>query len=265
MVAGLPTTGWLSKWPVDDEHPENAIPSEKDRDADPLEFGYWLQDLALKAERAEKRNDHAAALRFYSAMAKAVPDRAIAFSKMCGESEALGDIQTAINSCGDALLREGVRLGDYERFVRLVVSKPGKLSDKEIAALGQVIEHMKEDTEGRGAVDRNECEIGVRTSNLVQLRECTSALVASAPNDPKTITYQWALAVQEGKFDDADKLVVRASTLGVHVEAMRRTTAEGEKRRRLILFVICASTLLVAAALFAGRAALRRRLIPDPA
>ena len=260
-----PSTGWLSKRPVDDQHPEDGIPTESERNADPLEFGYWLQDVALKAERADKRGDHAAALRFYATLAKAVPDRAVAYSKMCNEYEALGDVEKATSACGDALLRDGVRLGDYTHFVRLIVSKPGKLGEKEVAALGNVIQHMRDDPQGQGAVDEIECEVGVRTSNVAQLRECTTALIARAPNDPKTVTYQWALAIQEGKFDDADRLVERASTLGVHVEAMRQATAAGEKQHRMMLFVIFASALLVAVAALAGGAALRRRLSPNPA
>jgi tetratricopeptide (TPR) repeat protein len=260
-----PATGWLSRRTVDDDNPENSIPTNKERNDDPLDFGYWLQDVALKAERADKRGDHASALKFYSTLAKAVPDRAIGFSKMCGEYEALGDLEQATNSCGEALMRDGVRLGDYQRFVRLVLHKPGKLSETEVGALAQVVQHMKDDPEAKGVVDEVECEIGVRTSNMAQLRECTTALAARAPNDPKTVTYQWALAIQEGKFDDADRLVERASTLGVHVEAMRQTTADSEKRHRLILFVIFAGVLLAGAAAFAGRAAFRRRLTADPA
>jgi tetratricopeptide (TPR) repeat protein len=268
---GLPgvkasSSGTLSQWPVDDDHPENAIPGEADRNADPLEFGYWIQDVAMKAERADKHGDHAAALRFYGALAKAVPDRAVSFSRMCNEYEALGDIDSAINSCGDALMLDGVRLGDYEHFVRLVLAKPGKLGDKEVAALGQVVQHMKDDPHGQSAVDEIECQIGVRTSNVAQLRECTAALAAKAPDAPKTVTYQWALAIQEGKFAEADRLVARAGTLGVPVEAMKQTTAAGEKRRRLIVLgILLLSTLVAGAAAFLTRNVWRRRLISNPA
>ena len=74
----VPASGWLSKWHVDREHPEANSPTVKDRNADPLEFGYWLQDLVWKAERAAKSGDHALAAKLYMALATAVPDRAIA-------------------------------------------------------------------------------------------------------------------------------------------------------------------------------------------
>ena len=261
-----PSTGWLSKRPVDDQHPEDGIPTEKREERRSSRVRILAAGRrARRRERADKRGDHAAALRFYATLAKAVPDRAVAYSKMCNEYEALGDVEKATSACGDALLRDGVRLGDYTHFVRLIVGKPGKLNEKEVAALGNVIQHMRDDPQGQGTVDEIECEVGVRTSNVAQLRECTTALLARAPNDPKTVTYQWALAVQEGEFDDADELVERASTLGVHVEAMRQATAAGEKQHRMTLFVIFASALLVAVAALAGGAALRRRLSPNPA
>jgi tetratricopeptide (TPR) repeat protein len=258
-----PATGWLSRWKIDDDHPENSIPSEKERNAEPLEFGYWLQDVVLKAERATKRGDHAAAVKFYLALAKAVPDQAVSFVKLCEECEALGDIDRATSSCADALLRNGVQVKDYTRFAHLVISKPGRLTDRETAALGQVIQHMKDDPAGREAVYDVECEVGVRTSNLAQLRECTAALAARAPEDKETLTYQWALAIQEGHFDQAEKLIERARSAGVSVEAMEHTTATDERRHRFaVTLAIVGVVLLLGGAGVAGRAVARRRRVP---
>ena len=259
-----PATGWLSRWKIDDDHPENSIPSEKERNAEPLEFGYWLQDVVLKAERATKRGDHAAAVKFYLALAMAVPDQAVSFVKLCEEYEALGDIARATSSCADALLRNGVQVKDYTRFAHLVVSRPGRLTDRATAALGQVNQHMKDDPAGREAVYDVECEVGVRTSNVAQLRECTAALAARAPEDKDTITYQWALAIQEGHFDQAEKLIERARSAGVQVEAMKQTTAADERRHRLaVTLAIVGVVLLLGGAGVAGRALARRRRVPS--
>ena len=102
-----------------------GIPSEAERNADPLEFGYWIQDVAAKAARASKNGDHLTAARLYGALGKAVPDRAVNFVKMCEEYEALGDLAKAADACGDALLRDGARVSDYSRFVHLMLTKPG--------------------------------------------------------------------------------------------------------------------------------------------
>jgi tetratricopeptide (TPR) repeat protein len=259
----LPRGGWLSRWPIDDAHPENSIPDEKARNSDPLEFGYWLQDLALKAERAAKAGDHAAAVRYYKALAQTVPDRAISYVKLCEEYEALGDHDRAVNSCGEALLRDGAKVRDYTRFVQLTLAKPGQISQKETAALKQVIRHMQEDPEGREASAELECEVGTRTSNAAQLRECTAALSARAPDDPKTLTYRWALAMQEGQFDVANKLLDRARSIGLSVDTMKQTTVATEKRHRLrMVLVLVAIALFLSGAGVAGRAVLRRRWTP---
>ena len=88
----------LSKWPVSDQDPESSVPTAKQLQTDPLEGGYWLQDVATKAELASKRGDHKAAVKFYQAMLKAVPNRAISMIKMCKEFEEMGDFNNAVNS-----------------------------------------------------------------------------------------------------------------------------------------------------------------------
>jgi hypothetical protein len=253
----------LSRWPVDDAHPESSIPSDKDRDADPLQFGYWLQDVSWKAEIASKRDDHAAAARYYRALGLAVHDRAVAFVKACEEYEALGDRDQAIEMCGQALLRDGLTVKDYDHFVHLVLGQTRPLTDKETFALAQVLDHMREDPAGRDVVDDLECQVGARTSNVAQLRECTAALAARSPDDPRTISYLWALAVAEDDGSGAEVLVERARTAGVapqDVERMSHTTQTSVWHRRVrTVLVVVAFCLLAAAMAVAGRAVAARR------
>ena len=85
-----------------------------------------------------------------------------------------------------------------------------------------------------------------------------AALVARAPDDAKTIQYQWALAMAEGKLDAAEKLVARARGLGISVDNMQRATLtdvhERWWRRGLVV--------LAAALLFGAVAVLFRRRRP---
>jgi tetratricopeptide (TPR) repeat protein len=258
-----PQGHWLSKWPVDDEHPEKSIPSEKDRNADPLQFGYWLQDVALKGEHASKTGDHLAAAKYYNVLALAVPERAIGYTKTCDEYEAAGERDKAINACAEALLHDGLLVKDYTHFVHLMLGKPGKLTEKDIGALTQVLAHMREDPGGRDFADALECEVGTRTANLAQLRECTAALAARAPNSPETISYEWALAVQEGNFTEAQGILERAKTAGVPAESlenMKRTMERQANRRYLQLALITlALVMAIGAAGVALRNARRRR------
>ena len=259
----------LSRWPVDAEHPELNIPSEKDRNAEPLEFGYWLQDVATRADHASKSGDHAAAARYYGALAAAVPDRAVGYVKMCQELEAAGDLQRAVDACGNALLRDGTTVADYSRFVGLVLSKPGALSAKEVGALDQVVVHMREDPAGRDVVDDLECRIATRTGNVAQLEECTSVLASRAPDDARTIAYQWALAVQEGRMEDAEMLDARAGAAGIAPESlatMRKVVHDWQRARAWRIGLgVTAIALLLAAAIVAGAATMRKRVTPAPA
>jgi tetratricopeptide (TPR) repeat protein len=254
---GRPAPGQnLSKWPINMEHPEDFIPPEQERNADPLQFGYWIQDVAANAEHASKQGDHETAVKLYAALGKAVPDRAISYVKTCEEYEVMGDLSQAANACGQAILRDGVHVSDYTRFVHLMLTKPGDLRDKDIAALAMVLDHMKKDPTGAEAAADLECQVGTRTSNVLQLRECTGALAAKAPDDPKTITYLWALAVAEGRFDDARKLGERAKAAGVSddgVEAMRRATASNESRHQWTILSLFAAAVFVAGIAFLSR------------
>jgi tetratricopeptide (TPR) repeat protein len=262
----VPTTrvrkaGWLSHWPIDKDNPESSIPTEAQRNAEPLEFGYWLQDLALRAEHeSTKTGDHAQAVKYYLAMAIAVPEPAVSYVKVCEEYEALGDIEKAQNACGVALSHDGVKVKDYARFVHLVLRKPGALSTKEVAALGHVIDHMKSEPEGRDAAYELECEVGTRTENVDQLLECTALLGTLAPEAPSTLTYEWELAVLEGRFADARDLIAHAKSIGVHTDNMTKTTDAKEKQSRVRTALLAATiALLLGSAAFGAYAWLGRR------
>jgi tetratricopeptide (TPR) repeat protein len=233
---------WLGKWSVDLEHPEQSIPPEKERNADPLQFGYWLQDLDQLAERASKKGDHGAALRYFKAMALAVPDRAISYIKICEEQQALGDLRSAIEACGQALLRDGVSEPNFVKFVRLVLSQPGLLAAKDAAALEAVIAHMRSGSVASPVVDTLECEVGVRIEKQAMLAECTPGLVARAPTDPDTIWFQWNLAMMQHKYGSARGLVDdawKAGMTGDRVAEMKAATgtAEGRYWARMALMV----------------------------
>jgi tetratricopeptide (TPR) repeat protein len=234
---------YLSKWPVDDKDPVSSIPNETDRNGDPLQFGYWLQDATLKAARASNRGDHDAAAKFYQALSVAVPDRAVSFVKMCNEYELAGETDNALKACGDALLRDGVSVGDYTRFIRMELEKSGPLSPKEVTALGNILAHMKDDPNGRDVYPEMECEVGTRTSNVTMLRECAAAFAAVAPNDVRTISYQWALATEERKFGAAERLIEQAQAMGLRqdsIDNMKRTTEARQKNywfRQLLIMM----------------------------
>src|SRR4029078_11026008 len=80
----LGDNGQLSrKSKINDADHESSIPDDKTKNANPLEFGYLLQDLLVRAEDAKKEKDYQAVIRYDRAIAKGVPDRAKGWGKLC--------------------------------------------------------------------------------------------------------------------------------------------------------------------------------------
>ncbi len=234
--------GDLSAWKIDDADPEKSIPSEKEQNRDPVQFGYWLQDLTARAAGASKRGDHAASIKYYRAMAKAVPDRSVAFAKLCDEYEAMNDRESAVAACGLGLFREGVTNKDYVHYANLVLTLPGRLNDVQVNALNTIVKHLREDPNEAALADELECESGVRTNNAAELEECTTGMAARAPNEPKTLVYEWNLAMQHSDYDAAMQILARAKTVPqMKPEAianMESETAATQKDRRSLGWLI---------------------------
>jgi hypothetical protein len=257
-----PPGAMMSIWAVDDKDPEGHIPSEADRNANPLQMGYWLQDLIFKAELAVKHDDHQAAIKYYRAMHKAVPNRALPVLRLCDEYEKTNDLHAAINACGSALLLEGLTINDYAHFVRLVLRQPGNLSLKDVQAMMNVIGNVKQQYAGSNAPYELECEVAMRINDLEKLKECTAGLATTAPNDPQALYYEWTLAMQQNDFRRARDLLAQAKISGVKDETlhnMELSLAKNSKRHRLWIGVATGGALLVLLALGFGIATHSRR------
>ncbi|MDP8999680.1 MAG: hypothetical protein M3O46_06170 [Myxococcota bacterium] len=260
--------GDIGDWKINEEFPDSEIPGEGARNRNPLQFGYWLQDVTARALKASNAGDHETAIKFFKALAKAVPDRAIAFGKLCTEYAAIGQRDNAIVACSEALLREGVLLGDYAQYVHVVLDKSGPLNDKEIAALTDVVKHVRDDPNGGDAAAVEiECDIGVKMRDASRLQQCTYAMSARAPNAAKTLTYEWSLAMVQGRYEEAERLIQLANEGSMRPDGlaqMERETARERSRHRMALVFGGASALLLIAALALATAAFRRRSAVSP-
>ena len=206
----------LPKLPrIDEANPAASVPTPQERDADPMRFAYYLQELIDRAQQATERGDHKTAARYYVALAKAVPDRGTAFGKLCASLEAAGLRDKALTACGQALEREGVSVQDFTRFVRLTLAKPGPLTEAEVKAADAAVKHLQAQKEAALAGHHLDCELGARVEGTERLERCTAALVTAAPQDPKTVYFQWALAVRRKDRDQARALVERARATGM--------------------------------------------------
>ena len=80
-------------------------------------------DLSDRAEEAEKNQDWAKAVRYYEAIAKAVPDRAVAFSRQCRAYAEMKETSRAIDACRKATTLPGVKLEDFLRLASLLMDR----------------------------------------------------------------------------------------------------------------------------------------------
>lgn len=226
--ADAPLTQLSSEFPINHADPEASVPAFALRNAHPLEFGYFIQDLAAFATAAGKSGDHASEARYYRAFAKAVPDESIPFTKLCGALEAGGQLQEAIGACRDALGREGAELNDYVKFVHLVLAKPaakdatGGPTAEESEDVVQVIDHLRKEPATRVAGTVLQCELAMRRQDVATWQACSAELQQSAPRDPATISFAWALAVRRHDEPEARRLVALAKASGVRPEGLAR-------------------------------------------
>ena len=207
---------------IDEANPEATVPGPEKASLNPLEYGYIVQDVVARAEAASQRGDVPAEVRFYRALVKMVPDRAIGFSKLCAAYEKLGDRDRAIEACVLAVSTEGVKIEDHAHLARLVLGNPGTISDKHLTLLRNVIAHLRSDPNSAIAADHISCELALRTSDQAMLEACTAGLAAKAPRDPKTVSFQWALAVQKHDRVEALRLIEQAKQAGVFPEGIKQ-------------------------------------------
>jgi hypothetical protein len=220
-----------SEFRIDDANPEASVPGPAARNAKPLEFGYFIQDLLSFAESAARSGDHVAEARYYRAFTRAVPDSAVGFSRLCESLAAADRRDDATVACRAALGLHGATVKDHVRFVELVLSKHGQLSLEEIEDLKQVVAHLRSNPETAVAGHHLQCQLGVRIESIPLLEECTKALAVIAPEDPKTITFEWALAVRKGDPSGGRREIARARALGMNADQlarMERLTAQLE-------------------------------------
>jgi hypothetical protein len=78
------------------------------------------------------------------------------------------------------------------------------------------------------------CEIAVATEDLKTLAGCTQKLRELAPDDRKTAYLGWWLALREGRYDDAEKVVDQAVTDGLDAASAANMRREIDTKRPLL-------------------------------
>jgi hypothetical protein len=224
----------LSHFVINYDNPESQIPTIKERNADPLEFGYFLQDLSAEALKAERKSDYRSAVKFWRASAKAVPDEAVGFSRTCRAYQILGERENALPFCSRALVLHGATAEDYLRFSELMVAAPGALTADEIKDLDNAIAHLRAQPDAAlptvaGPAAVMECQLGVKENDGKRLENCTAVLAKTAPNDPHTLTFQWSLAMKQYDYSTARRFLAQMSTTKMLPDAQAKLRAATDK------------------------------------
>ncbi len=228
----------LGSLSVNEQDPERSVPTPQQRDADPVSYAYLVVAISDRAERAFKHEDYKAAVRFYKALVKAVPNRSVSYAKLCRAYEALEDWKSALENCGLALGFDGVTGQDYDEYARLTLEHKPKLQLADIQNLDAVIQHLRSALPESALADIVDCEVGARIHDQQRLLRCTTKLTAIAPSDPKTLTFQWAYAVDRGDYYGAKALLARLkqTPLGPStIERMEQTTLSARPLWRRVL------------------------------
>ena len=242
---------------IDDAHPERSVPTPAQQLSDPLSFADLLMELGGRAEAATARRDHAAAARYYAALARAVPQRSYAFGKLCDAFEASGQRAEAINACGSALSRQGTTAGDFTHFVKLLLAKDGPLTGAERKQVETAIAALDREPRAALIAARLRCNVAAHDHDVLALEACAATLVAVAPADPSTIAFQWALAIEKNDRQGADALASRAIAAGLDRETVARLRSATIGRRafrvaRALRWGLEASVAFVIVALAVG-------------
>jgi hypothetical protein len=128
---------------INDQDPVASIPPVEQRDANPLEFGYWLQDMVLRGETAVREKSWDRAVKYYEALARAVPERAVSFSRLCVAYGELGKVEIAAGNCAKAIQLGGATVIDHFRFMNFTLGK-STLSPGDVANIDASLAHLRE-------------------------------------------------------------------------------------------------------------------------
>jgi hypothetical protein len=102
------------------------------------------------------------------------------------------------------------------------LAKPTRLEPAEVDDVDAVVDHLKKDESSRPAGFEVQCNLAVRLGDKQRLEECAPALAAVAPGDPKTLFFEWSLALMHRDFPAARKFLEHAKASPMKPEEVAR-------------------------------------------
>lgn len=257
--------------PAASEQPSgpDPLPSRDALDRDPAAAGLLLFDLLEEADAAEKSGDPQTALRAYAALARAVPERATAFSKLCELHRVVGERDAAIAACHRATGLPGSKVADHLRYVELLLGKPAGVAfeARELDELRSSFVHLRREGVTGPELEVLACQFAVVLEEIEPLQRCVERLRAALPPaSPITTTYELSLALFQRDFERARAIVAQARQSGMRADSVELMEAELARRaeaagavRRPSLGGLLGGGLVVTALAVVGWFSRRRR------
>jgi hypothetical protein len=161
-------------------------------------------------------------IKYYRALAAAIPEEAQGWSLLCEAYQTAGDRERGIRACKYAISRKGVQIKDYRRYIELLVAKPDDLDADERSEITAVLAHLDQQPDMAVPTAHVRCEAAVKMNDAAALKACTAVLATVAPDDRKTIVFQWSLAVMRGDRGEAGQLLGKAEKAGLPPDSLDR-------------------------------------------
>jgi hypothetical protein len=107
-----------------------------------MEFGYFLQDLMARGQTSFLAENWEATVKYFEALATALPEVARAHSTLCVAYAKLGKIDVAAAYCAKATTLEGAKVIDHLRFIDLTLRKD-KLTPSDARQVDDSLNHLR--------------------------------------------------------------------------------------------------------------------------
>jgi hypothetical protein len=214
-----------TKHAINDADPESSVPSAAEAIKDPLEMGYLMMALSDRGEAALKAGNPSAAAKYFRAIGKAVPERAVAFRKACRAHDAAGERDKAIEMCRAALGKGGVTAQDHVQLVQMVLKKGGVPTAAEATDADAVLARLagelgwNKDPERTLSLAELRCQLATRLEDRARLKACVGELDALGAREPRRLAYALALAIAERDASAAQAVVERAKRAKLPIAA----------------------------------------------
>jgi hypothetical protein len=210
-----------------------SLLSRDELNRDPAATGLLLFDLLEEAAAAEKSGDARGAVRAFEAIARAVPERATAFSKLCELHRALGERSAALAACRRAAGLPGSKRADHLRHIELMLDKPAgePFEPAELDELRASLAHLRKEGVTGPELEVLECQFAVVLEELEPLQRCVERLGATLPREsPFRLTYEMSLALFQNDLERARAIVGEARQGAMSVESLELMEAEIARR-----------------------------------